>query len=726
MTIPVVVTGRSSSYKIGTSTKEGCYLALMATIQVEALHLLRMSVRSTTAEFREGQLEAIIALVRDRKRLLVVQRTGWGKSSVYFIGAKLLRAKGAGPTLIISPLLSLMRNQLLAAERMGIKAVTINSANKAVHTSVIAAVLANEVDAILISPERLANQRFVDEVLLPIAARIGMLVVDEAHCISDWGHDFRPDYRRIASILKRLPGNLPVLGTTATANDRVINDLQDQLGDITIERGTLVRTSLGLDALRLPDQASRLAWLAHYLPKLPGSGIIYTLTTRDAERVATWLQHNCIEARAYHAAVQESDEEDTNTLRERLEKELLEGRIKALVATTALGMGFDKPDLGFVIHYQAPSSIITYYQQVGRAGRAIDKAYGILLAGDEDEEIHTYFQENAFPAASTVAEILALLEKTDTMAQWQIEQVINLRHGQIERALKFLALEQPAPVVQEGFNWKRTAVPFTLDTARIERLTAQRRHEWEQVQLYLEHKGCLMNFLQAALDDAVLSPCGRCSNCLNKHFRTEFDATAIAKASVFLKHAEFELKCPTRVPPGTLGALAEKGKILPQFWPELGRVLSRWGDAGWGYLVAAQKQANRFEDDLVDAMAEMITQRWGPEPFPTWVTCVPSLNHPQLVPNFAQRLAARLGIPFQTVVTKTKANEPQKLMQNRHHQCANVDGAFAIWPPLPEGPVLLVDDVVDSGWTFAIIAAQLRQAGSNLVYPVALASTTHT
>ena len=697
----------------------------MSVIEQEALGLLRTSVGDPAANFRDGQLEAIIAIVRDRKRLLVVQRTGWGKSSVYFIGAKLLREKGAGPTLIISPLLSLMRNQLLAAERMGIKAVTINSANKVEHATVTAAVLANEVDAILISPERLANQRFVDEVLLPIASRIGMLVVDEAHCISDWGHDFRPDYRRIVSILKRLPGNLPVLGTTATANERVIRDLHDQLGEITIERGSLVRTSLGLDALRLPDQASRLAWLAHYLPKLPGSGIIYTLTTKDAERVAQWLHQCGISAEAYHAGITATDDADTNTRRAQLEDALLNGSHKALVATTALGMGFDKPDLGFVIHYQAPSSIIAYYQQVGRAGRAIDKAYGILLAGDEDEEIHTYFQENAFPAANTVTRILALLEKTDTMAHWQIEQVINLRYGQIERALKFLAMEQPAPVVQEGINWKRTAVPYTLDTERIEQLTAQRKSEWEQVSLYLEHTGCLMNFLQAALDDAVETTCGRCSNCLGKHFRTELDPTAVAKAALFLKHSEFVLKCPTRVPPGTLTSLSEKGKLLPQLRPELGRVLSRWGDAGWGKLVAAQKHANHFEDDLVDALAEMITQRWRPEPFPTWVTCVPSLNHPQLVPAFAERLAARLGLPFKQVVTKVKANEPQKLMQNKHHQCTNLEGAFAINTPLPEGPVLLVDDAVDSGWTFAIIAAQLRQAGSDLVYPVALASTSH-
>lgn len=701
------------------------YLAHMSGIEEEALQLLRKSVGDPTARFREGQLEAIVALVSERKRLLVVQRTGWGKSSVYFIGAKLLRQQGAGPTLIISPLLSLMRNQLLAAERMGVKAVTINSANKNEHDEVIAALQANEVDVMLISPERLANQRFVEEVLLTIAARIGMLVVDEAHCISDWGHDFRPDYRRIVSILKRMPTNLPVLGTTATANQRVIDDLRTQLGDMVIQRGSLVRSSLGLEALRLPDQAARLAWLAHYVPKLPGSGIIYALTTRDAERVAQWLQQQGITAEAYHAGIAGSDEVDTNTRRVQLEDALLNGSLKALVATTALGMGFDKPDLGFVIHFQAASSVIAYYQQVGRAGRAIDKAYGILLTGEEDNEIHTYFQESAFPARETVARILGLLEKTESMAQWQIEQVINLRYGQIERALKFLAMEQPAPVVQEGHNWKRTAVAFTLDTERIERLTAQRQGEWAQVQDYLDHTGCLMNFLQAALDDTVVAACGRCANCLDKHFRSELDPALIANAARFLKQAELELKCPVRVPPGALASLSDKGWIFKHYRPEVGRVLCRWGDAGWGKLVAEQKHNNRFTDELVEALEEMIAQRWRPEPFPTWITCVPSLKHPELVPDFAQRLAARLKLPFKAVVSKAKVNEPQKLMQNKHHQCMNLEGAFAIGPDLLEGPVLLVDDVVDSGWTFAIISAQLRQAGSGPVYPVALASTSH-
>ncbi|HQV51670.1 MAG: RecQ family ATP-dependent DNA helicase [Flavobacteriales bacterium] len=694
----------------------------MRTLEEDALRLLRSSVGDTKATFREGQLEAIVALVRERKRLLVVQCTGWGKSNVYFISAKLLREKGHGPTVIVSPLLALMRNQLQAAARMELKAITINSANTDEWETLQEQVVSGEADVLLISPERLANERFIAEVLLPIAGRIGMLVVDEAHCISDWGHDFRPDYRRIIAILKQLPANLPVLGTTATANQRVVDDLKVQLGDLTIQRGTLVRDSLMLDAVQLPDQAARLAWRTHYLPLLPGSGIVYTLTVRDAERVAEWLQQNGIEARAYHASVVDTEDGD---LRERLEQQLLDGSIKALVATTALGMGYDKPDLGFVIHFQAPGSIIGYYQQVGRAGRAIEKAYGILLHGEEDAEIHAYFQENAFPNESNVLQILKTLEGGNGLSIRQLEPTMNLRYGQLEQALKFLSMEDPAPVVLQDHLWKRTPVAYTLDHAHIQRLMELREREREQVVAYVQHTGCRMEFLQQALDDVVHAPCGHCANCLDKHFKADMPPAEVARAATFLRSAEMVLTCPKALPAGGLDALDIKGNIPLELRPQPGRILCRWGDSGWGKLVAQQKHDGHFKDELVHALAEMVNERWCPDPPPMWVTCVPSLRHPELVPDLARRLAAKLELPFHNVVEKTRQNEAQKAMQNRYHQCHNLDGAFAIGT-VPEGPVLLVDDVVDSGWTIAILSAQLLQAGCTLVYPIALASTSHT
>ena len=437
--------------------------------------LLQTAADDLEADFRPGQWEAIDALVNHRQKLMVIQRTGWGKSSVYFISTRILRDRGAGPTIIVSPLLALMRNQIEAAERLGIRAVTINSTNRDDWDRATQKVLADQVDAILISPERLSNEEFVDNVLQPVAERIGLLVVDEAHCISDWGHDFRPDYRRLVNILRQMPPNMPLLGTTATANNRVIADVQSQLGDIQIQRGTLVRESLSLQTLRLPDQASRLAWLASHIPELPGTGIVYVLTIRDAEQVAKWLSSQGIEAPAYYGSVDHPNFADSNSYRQHLEDLLLHNEIKVLVATTALGMGYDKPDLGFVIHYQAPGSVVSYYQQVGRAGRGIETAYGVLLAGNEDNDIHDFFRRSAFPDERDVNAILGVLtDHDDGLSLSRLQTQLNLRHGQIEKVLKVLSVETPAPIIKQGTRWRRTPVPYVMDHERIERLTQQR------------------------------------------------------------------------------------------------------------------------------------------------------------------------------------------------------------------------------------------------------------
>ena len=361
-----------------------------------ALALLRRLLDDPDANFREGQWEAIDALVNRRERLMLVQRTGWGKSAIYFVATRLLRDAGSGATLIVSPLLALMRNQIDASARMGIEAMSINSTNQAEWPELRRKVLANEADVLLISPERLANESFLEELLLPVSDRIGMLVVDEAHCISDWGHDFRPDYRRLVNVLRRMPANLPIVGTTATANNRVIEDAKRQLGELNVQRGALMRESLNLQTLRLPTQAERLAWLAEHIDDLPGTGIVYTLTQRDTEQVSAWLNQRGIRARPYHAAIEHRNYADSNAYRQRLELALDRNELKVLVATSALGMGYDKPDLGFVVHYQAPASIVAYYQQVGRAGRAIEQAFGVLLSGVEDGEIHEYFRRHCF------------------------------------------------------------------------------------------------------------------------------------------------------------------------------------------------------------------------------------------------------------------------------------------------------------------------------------------
>jgi ATP-dependent DNA helicase RecQ len=696
-----------------------------AQIQQEARRWLRQALNDPRANFHAGQWEAIEALVHRRQKLLVVQRTGWGKSMVYFIATRLLRDRGSGPTLIVSPLLALMRNQIEAADRLGIRALTINSTNRDDWTTLTRAILQDQADAVLISPERLANDQFVRKVLLPVAERLGLLVVDEAHCISDWGHDFRPDYRRLVNVLQHMPPNMPLLGTTATANNRVLNDIGAQLGEIRIQRGPLQRETLALQTLRLPDQAARLAWLAEHLPTLPGTGIVYTLTRRDADQVADWLNRQGIEARAYHSDSVADGFADANAYRQHLENWLLNNRIKALVATTALGMGYDKPDLGFVVHYQAPGSIVAYYQQVGRAGRAIAYAVGILLAGREDEEIHAFFRDSAFPDESHVNAILHALEASDGLTVNELESVVNLRRSkQIEHVLKFLSVEHPSPVIKDGAHWRRTPVVYQLDRERIQRLTRQREQEWREIQAYIDSPDCLMQFLAKALDDEHPQPCGRCARCLGQPVIDErFSLELAAEAARYLRQAELPLECKKQAISGAFVIYPFRGNLAPQLRAETGRVLSRWGDAGWGRLVAEDKRAGHFRDELVDAMAEMIQQRWRPQPAPTWVTCIPSRNHPTLVPDFARRLAARLRLPFVPVVSKCRDNEPQKFQQNRYHQCHNLDGVFAMADAVPSGPVLLVDDMVDSTWTLTVVAALLRQAGSGPVWPTALATT---
>ena len=670
--------------------------------------------------FREGQWEAIDQLVNRRGRMLVVQRTGWGKSMVYFVATKLLRDQGAGPAVIVSPLLALMRNQIEAAERLGLRPATINSSNQDDWESVTRSLLADEVDLLLISPERLANDGFVEDVLLPIAGRIALLVVDEAHCISDWGHDFRPDYRRIVQVLRQIPDNVAVLATTATANRRVVDDIRAQLGArLLIQRGPLVRETLKLQVLRMPGAASRLAWLADRMSDFPGSGIVYTLTVRDCEKVAGWLASRGIHAAAYHAGVESAARVD-------LEQRLLGNDLKCLVATTALGMGFDKPDLGFVVHYQTPSSVVLYYQQVGRAGRAIPEAFGVLTSGEEDDDINAYFRNRAFPPEPYVEAILtALRGAQEGLTIREIETAVNLRHGQIQQVLKLLVVEERAPILRDGSRWYATATAWRMDRARIERLTGRREIEWAQMQAYLSSRACLMEFLANALDDEGAAPCGRCAVCLGRPILSEAVGQAtLAAAQRFLRHSETALEPKKQWPQHAFPEYGWRGGRIPaNLLAERGRILARYGETGWGNLVRRGKVGGAFADELVDAAADMVRNRWQAASGARWVTCVPSLRHPELVPAYAARLAQALGVPFSAAIRKTRETSPQKEMENSVHQCRNMDGAFAVdRESVLAGPVLLVDDVVDSGWTLSIVAALLREAGSDAVFPFALAS----
>ncbi len=658
------------------------------------------------ATFRPGQREAITALVEERGRALVVQRTGWGKSAVYFIATRLLRDAGAGPTLLVSPLLALMRNQIESAERAGIRADRIASDNKAEWARIEEQLQNDAIDLLLVSPERFANESFRTEVLPGIAGRIGLFVIDEAHCISDWGHDFRPDYRRIARTLDMLPANVPVLCTTATANDRVVADIVDQLGsDLVVVRGTLDRESLALDVFELPTQPQRLAWLARVIPELPGTGIVYALTVQDARRAAAWLQRCGVDARAYTG---------DDPLAERLEVEehLLANKLKCVVATSALGMGYDKPDLAFVIHYQVPGSAIAYYQQVGRAGRSLDRAYAIALVGNEAGQIQDYFINTAFPP-QPLAE--AIVEHLATAGDWvkitELEPVVNLRRSRLESMLK--VLEVDGVVAREGKKYRRTSEPWSYPAERVAAITAQRRAEQRRMREYLSSTSCLLQFLRQELDDANAQPCGRCSRCLGEPLVSpEYDTALAHEAIAFLRSRSLDVEPRKQWPDGKKIAEAERA--------EPGAVLAMYGDGGWGSMVKEQRAAGAFSDELVFALLDLVHKQPF-DPAPTWVTCVPSLRRPELVPSVAARVANQLGLPFRAVITKARETAPQSEMENSTQQYANVAGAFVVRSDLPPGPVLLVDDVVDSRWTLTVVAAALRQQGSGPIYPLVLA-----
>ncbi|MEV7508142.1 DEAD/DEAH box helicase [Streptomyces sp. NPDC091201] len=694
-----------------------------------------------TARLREDQWLAIEALVAHKRRALVVQRTGWGKSAVYFVATSLLRAAGAGPTVIVSPLLALMRNQVEAAARAGIRARTINSANPEEWEGIQAEVAAGEVDVLLVSPERLNNPDFRDQVLPKLSAATGLLVVDEAHCISDWGHDFRPDYRRLRTMLADLPPGVPVLATTATANARVTADVAEQLGtgvgtDALVLRGPLDRESLSLAVLTLPDAAHRLAWLADHLGDLPGSGIVYTLTVAAAEEVTAYLRHRGHTVSSYTGKTENAD-------RQQAEDDLQANRVKALVATSALGMGFDKPDLGFVVHLGSPSSPIAYYQQVGRAGRGVEHAEVLLLPGREDEAIWQYFASVAFPPEEQVRRTLDVLAGAGRpLSLPALEPLVDLRRTRLETMLKVLDVDGAVHRVKGG--WTSTGEPWFYDSERYAWVARQRAAEQQAMRDYAASTGCRMEFLRRQLDDEEAAPCGRCDNCAGARFTAEVSTTALDTARGELGRPGVELE-PRKMWPTGLAAVGVdlKGRIPAGEQASTGRALGRLSDIGWGNrlrpMLAPQAPDQTVPDDVAQAVVAVLAD-WARGPGgwasgasdaparPVGVVALPSRSRPQLVGSLAARIAEIGRMPVLGTIEYTdqlpefglaSSNSAQRV--RGLHQALTVPPALAAALAEADGPVLLVDDRAESGWTLAVAARLLRRAGAKEVFPLVLA-----
>ena len=674
------------------------------------MHAILARLAGPAALPRADQVDAVHAVLQPASRVLVVQATGWGKSAVYWAATHAIRSRGAGPTLVVSPLLALMRDQVSAAERAGLKAATVNSTNVDDWDEVFAQLDADAIDVLLVSPERLGNPRFAAR-LGALLARVGLIVIDEAHCISDWGFDFRPDYQRLARALLSTP-TASVLATTATANERVTLDigaqLQAQSGVSTVTfRGTLARTSLTLSVVPGLTPLQRYAWIADALAQLPGSGIVYVLTVAEAERLTAFLRSCGFAVDAYTGQI------DADT-RLQVEDRLRHNQVKAVVATSALGMGYDKPDLGFCVHVGSPSTPVAYYQQVGRAGRAVAHAEGVLLPSDADERIWDYFATASIPDPQTAAKVLQSLGG-DGRSLIEIEADTGVRRGRLEALLKILAVE--GVVDKDGSAWRATGVPYVHDSAKWSALAQVRQQEADIMRQYAHGQGCLMAYLQTALDDPSPAPCGRCSVCTG-HLPYPGLAPSPDKllaARDFLRGMDVDIEARKRWPAG----VGRKGAIRGF---DLGRAVAFADDPGWVAELQALRQAAPGEvpDELLAGAVAMLG-RWA-KTWPARPVCVVPLPAPNMAGNrrLAEHIAQKGRLLLQDGFSWTGGPAPDDAASTP--VVAHLESAIR-WAgdaAMPAGPVLLVATDVRTRWTATVAAALLREQGVSQVLLLAL------
>ncbi len=633
----------------------------------------------------------------------------------------MLRARGWGPTIVVSPLLALMRDQVNAARKLGLAAETINSANLDAWSTIEARIADDEVDLLLIAPERLANPGFRARVFDTLRSRPMALVCDEAHCISDWGHDFRPDYRRLRALLAELPAWTPVLATTATANQRVTDDVAAQLGDDTLVlRTSLDRASLHLSVVDLPTDAHRLAWLSEHLDELPGSGIIYCLTVEQAQTTAAWLRSQGHDVAAYPGAV---DAEQRLTLETRLRN----NELKALTATSALGMGFDKGDLAFCVHLGLPPTPVAYYQQIGRAGRNLDRAEVIALPRPtEDAAVWRWFESVSLPSEEICTSVIDQLEETRPTSIARLETVINLGRTRLGTLLNILEVDRAIERVDGG--WVRTSHPWSYDHQLAEGLRTLRRAESDEMLAWAALDGCRLRFLRASLDDVEAADCGRCDNCLgSQRWQVDPDPDRVTAADGLLRGGDVVVE-PRRQWP--TGLSDRKGKIPADRQLQVGRSLARVGDGGWGptieELIRACDRADpvTVPDAVVTAVAALL-KRWPWEERPTWICPMPSRRRFELIDGLAGALSSLGKLPVHRALVDIGPSDAtfQSEQENSAHQVRAVVERFALADPAPAaplGPVLLIDDETSSRWTLTVAGDLLASAGYGPVLPLVL------
>ena len=654
---------------------------------------------------REGQVEAVASLLSESQRVLVVQATGWGKSAVYWAATLARRDQGAGPTIVISPLLALMRDQVAAAQRIGIRAATVNSSNRDDWDLIFDQLREDAVDVLLVSPERLTHPDFIARAM-PALRSSGLLVIDEAHCISDWGFDFRPDYQRIAKLLVHLDESIPVLATTATATSRVVDDLAHQLGPTTrVIRGQLARRSLALSVVPDLNAVERFAWVADAIPTFEGSGIIYGLTINSVHALAAFLREEGHDVEAYTG-------QTPPDIREEIEAKLRHNELKAVVATSALGMGYDKPDLAFCIHVGSPSSPVAYYQQVGRAGRALDSAVGVLLpAAESDARIWEYFATATLPDPEMAQRALELLAQRP-MSTVQLESELNRPRSRVEILLKQLQVD--GAVRRERSVWEATGEAWEYDQAKYDRVVALRRREAEIMAAYARGERCLMQLLIEALDDPAAAPCGTCSVCTGT-----LPGPGARPGQQTVRRALLAMRRrPNIIEPRKLWPAGGpwKGRITGL---EAGRAVARGDDSGWTHVTEEVRQADGPPSPEFSEALDKVLSGWRREGLPRIDAVVPMPNaeHPQRVRGIADLAAGIVGCSVREVLTASPLPGPPS--EPSLPRVRELQQSLALIGPAPRGTVLLVDEAIRTRWAMTVAAQLLVQAGTDSVVPFA-------
>jgi len=656
-------------------------------------------------KFYDEQWETIDMLLRG-KRMLLIEKTGYGKSLCFQFPA----TQFDGITVIFSPLIALMRDQVNSLNEKGIAAKHINSEQTYENNSqVIQDAINGKIKILYIAPERQENQEWIEATR---KMNLSMIVIDEAHTISVWGHDFRPSFRRIINLVQLLPKDLPILATTATATKRVQADIEQQIsGNLTTIRGNLLRENFNLFVIETKSEDEKLLWLAENINKLPGTGLLYTGTRVNTEIYARWFDFVGINSTDYNAGL------DGDTRKE-IEKGLMSNKWKCVVSTNALGMGIDKPDIRFIIHAQIPASPIHYYQEIGRAGRDGQKTYIILFYNSkkdddgipEDYKLPKAFVDGGRPSIKKY-QIVINAVKQEQLGERQLMKITNMKQTQI-RVIKADLIEQEIIKEVKFDRSKKYEYQFNapeLDTAKFNELRNAKLKDLDSMLEYVFTTEPRMKFLCEYLGDKPPNKFDNCDNSKYKKRTVRPDKSTIEKLTEFRE---------TYFP--TLEVESQSSNITN------GVASSYYGVSNVGATLHRCKYENGgdFPDFLLKLMLKAFRKTFGDKHF-DMIVYVPPTTSGELLKNFAEKISYVLKVPISHKLVKQRETQPQKVFQNGYLKRENVSGAFNYTEPneINNKNILLVDDIFDSGTTIKEIGKLLTNFGANLIVPLVIART---